>query len=264
MAKLSSETSPFVKLILAGESGSGKTGSLISLAKAGYKLRIHDLDNGIGSLQQLVLKEDPSLADQIDVIQHVDKFKANPLKGLVIQGKPTAYVDTMKTMNSWDDGTTPAEWGTDTVYVLDSLTALGRAAFFWAQGMDPGAKDPRRWYGTAQDSLRNFCQLVASTEFQAHVIIMAHVQYVGGDDGQPLRAQVNSIGKSLGPDIPKYFNNMCLADSKGSGTSVKRTIQTVPTPLLSLKTAAPWKLEKSLPLETGLAQIFAALRPTNV
>lgn len=262
MAKMTKESSPFVKMIMVGESGAGKTGSLISLARAGYDIRLLDLDNGAATLQQLCLHENPDLLDNIDVISHVDKFKADPLKGLTISGRPTSYVNTMKTMNKWDDDTVPSEWGPDKILVLDSLTALGRASYHWAQGMNPTAKDGRQWYGTAHDSLRNFLQLVAGKEFKTNVIIMSHIQYISKDD-EPLRAQINSIGQSLGPDIPKFFNNLVLAESKGIGTSVKRTITTVPTNLLSLKTTAPFKLEKSLPLDTGLATIFAALKPNN-
>ena len=47
MGKLSaiSATAP-IKLLYIGDSGSGKTGSLASLVKDGYKIRILDYDSG--------------------------------------------------------------------------------------------------------------------------------------------------------------------------------------------------------------------------
>ena len=51
MAKLSAhkESKPFKGMII-GDSGSGKTGSLASLAAAGYKLVIMDFDSGLDIL----------------------------------------------------------------------------------------------------------------------------------------------------------------------------------------------------------------------
>ena len=48
MASIKNHTSVDVtKLLLVGDSGSGKTASLATLANAGYKLRILDYDNGL-------------------------------------------------------------------------------------------------------------------------------------------------------------------------------------------------------------------------
>ena len=41
------QSSEFTKLLLMGDSKSGKTGALASLVLAGYKLRILDFDNGL-------------------------------------------------------------------------------------------------------------------------------------------------------------------------------------------------------------------------
>ena len=40
----------YVKLLYLGDSGTGKTGSLVSLVQAGYKLRVIDLDDGLDAL----------------------------------------------------------------------------------------------------------------------------------------------------------------------------------------------------------------------
>ena len=51
------QSSEFTKLLYLGDSGSGKTGSLVSLLKAGYKIKVLDLDNGVifsGHIDRLV------------------------------------------------------------------------------------------------------------------------------------------------------------------------------------------------------------------
>ena len=55
MASIKNHTSVDVtKLLLVGDSGSGKTASLATLANAGYKLRILDFDNGLDILPEFL------------------------------------------------------------------------------------------------------------------------------------------------------------------------------------------------------------------
>jgi len=260
MAKASAHVnSRFVKLMYIGDSSTGKTGSLVSLVQAGYNLRILDMDNGMDSLIAFTKRADPALLDKIDYLTYRDKFKSDPVRGPIVSGRPVAYTSAISVMNKWDDGTTPAEWGLDTIFVIDSLTALSRAAFHWAQGMNPSAKDPRQWFGGAQDSIKNVLELLTSDDFRCHVIVISHVQMVERPDGS-MKGYASAIGKALGPEIPKYFNTLLMAESKGTGENVKRTIQTMPTALVDLKNPHPFDLPKTLPLESGMAEVFKILR----
>ena len=53
------QSNEYTKMLLEGDSGSGKTGSLASLVAAGFSLRILDMDNGLEPLKQFVQKECP-------------------------------------------------------------------------------------------------------------------------------------------------------------------------------------------------------------
>lgn len=260
MAKASSQSdAEFIKLLYVGDSGTGKTGSLISLIEAGYDVRMLDMDNGAESLVHLIRHKCPERIDQFDYIALRDKFKADPVYGIKTDGKPKAYTQAIKYLDKWDDGSTPAEWGPDTVFCLDTLGSFGRAAFLWAQGMNPSSRDPRQWYGAAQESIRTVLELLTSIEFRCHVIVMSHIQLVEVSEGVH-KGQVSAIGKALGGDIPKVFNTLIQASSRGTGDNIKRKIETKPNPLLDLKNPIPWELEKSLDLETGLATVFEKLR----
>lgn len=259
MPKLSDHhSSTIAKLVYMGDSSTGKTGSLTSLVVAGYKLRILDLDNGIDPLVAYVRKECPDKIDNVEYETRRDKYKSSPL-GPVIAGQPKAFVDSLNLMTKWSDGTIPAEWGSDTVFVLDSLSALSRAAMAWAEGMNPLAKDPRNWYFTAQKAVENVIAMLTSETFSCNVIIIAHVQFKEQADGTT-KGYVNSVGSALGPIIPTYFNTVILSQSSGAGKNVKRTIFTVPTSMIDLKNPVPFKLDQVLPLETGLATIFQTLK----
>lgn len=259
MPKLSARSaSPLVKLIFVGHSGSGKTGALTSLAKAGYKLRILDLDSGLDALVSHVQAECPDKLDNIEFETVRDKYKASAM-GPTIAGAPKAYVEAVKLLDKWSDGTVPGEWGPDTVFVLDSLTQLGRAAFAWARGMNPGAKEPRQWYKTAQDSVEDVIAMLTSETFNCNVIVISHIDIREQKDGS-VKGFANSIGAALGPRLPAYFNTWLLAETTGIGKQVRRKIKSMPTAILDLKNPAPMKIDAELPLETGLATVFEKLK----
>ena len=247
-----------LKLLYMGDSGTGKTGSLVSLVAAGYKLRIVDLDNGLDVLSAYIKKECPDKLSSVGYVTFRDKFKAGPT-GPIVDGTAKAYVNALKLMSKWEDDTIPSAWGPDHILVLDSLTGLGKAAFEWAKGMNPMAKEPRQWYHSAQQSVDQFISLVTSEAFATNVIIIAHVQMLEGADGM-MHGYANTIGKALGPMIPTYFNNVVLALRTGDGANARRTIKTVPTSMIDLKNSAPFKLDAELPLGTGLATLFSKLK----
>lgn len=251
-------SSTTVKAILIGDSGTGKTGSLVSLLAEGYKLRIIDLDNGLDSLVQWGKRVCPDKLANTEFETVRDNYKSSPM-GPIISGTPKAFVRSLQLMDKWTDGTVPAEWDTQTIFVIDSLTALGKAAFDWAKGMNPSAKDPRQWYFSAQQAIENVIAALTSETFKPNVLLISHVSYKEMPDGTT-KGYANSIGSALGPTIPKYFNTMLMAESMGSGANVKRTIKTVPTGVVDLKTPIPFKLPTALPLDTGMAEIFKQLK----
>lgn len=248
----------FTKILYLGDSGTGKTGSLVSLVAAGYKLHVLDFDNGLDVLKEFAKKECPDKLANVDYETVRDQYKAGPT-GPMVAGLPKALVNSLKFLNKWSDESVPAEWGPDHILVLDSLTGLGKAAFEWAKGMSPGAKEPRQWYHTAQQAVDNVLSMLTSEAFHANVIVIAHVQFVENQDGS-IRGYANTIGKALGPMVPTYFNTMVLAKTSGFGANVKRSIVTVPTSMIDLKNPAPFKVDQELPLGTGLSTLFNKLK----
>jgi hypothetical protein len=247
-----------VRALYIGDSGAGKTGSLIALLQAGYNIRMLDMDNNSDSLVHLCKHLDPKLLDALDIIQVRDKFRASQMVGLEVAGQPKAWVEALKYLNKWDDGTSLADWDNKTIFVLDTLTSAGRAAFHWAKGMNPSSKDPRQWYAAAQDSLKTLLELLTSPEFKCHILVLSHIDLIERDDGTT-KGYASSLGKALGPQIAKVFPTLIMAETQGSGKNVKRTIATRPTNLVDLKNPVPFAMDERYPLETGMASIFAAL-----
>lgn len=257
MTKLSDHhSSGIVKLLLIGNSGTGKTGSMTSLVRKN-KLHILDLDNGLDSLVQFVKHECPECIDNVDFVSFHDNYKSTN-QGPVIDGMPKAFVESVKVMTKWVDGSSPADWGAGHIFVIDTLTAMGRAAFEWAKGLNPAAKDPRAWYFQAQQAVENIIAMLTSANFKSSVIVVSHIAYRELEDGTT-KGFASAIGSALGPHLPKYFNTVLLAQTVGTGATLRRVITPVPTALIDLKTPVPFKLTKPLELGTALSTVFETL-----
>jgi len=252
----------YTKLLLIGDAKSGKTGSLVSLVKAGYKLRILDFDNLLDILKYMVLAECPSLIGNVESRTLRDKRKATQL-GTLIDGPPKAYIEGVKMLDHWkykeSDGTEvdlgmPADWGPDSILVIDSLSRLCDAAYDWIAALNP-KNDGRAIYGDAQDAVENLISALTSPAMTTNVIVIAHVTYQDLPDGTK-KGYPQGVGQKLSPKIPQYFPSVVLFTNKGG----KRTIQTNSNPLMDLANPKPFAMAPSYPIETGLADFFSVLR----
>lgn len=252
----------YTKLLIMGDSGSGKTGALTSLVSEGYKLRIIDFDNGLESLKQFVLKECPDNIGNIEYVTLRDKRRVGA-EGFEV-AKPEAFVKAIKLLDKWKyddvDLGPPAEWGSDTILVIDSLTFMSDAAFDWRETLTPrgrdGKYDMRAVYGDAQGAVEGVLAGVTSENFQTNVIVISHIRYIENEDGTT-KGYATAVGKALGPVIPRYFNSVALCKTQAGG---KRTIQTAATAMIDLKNPKPFAMAPSYPIETGLAEFFKVLR----
>lgn len=254
------QSNNFTKILLCGDSGSGKSGALTSLVNAGYKLRILDMDNGLETLKTFVLHTCPDKIDNVEFRTIRDEYVAGPAGPVVT--KPKAFVNAIKMLDKWKyddvDLGDPSEWGPDVIVVVDSLSFLSDAAFDWAKGMAPTAKDPRQWYGAAQEAVESCLAQLTSETFRTNVIVTAHIRYIENPDGTK-KGYPNSVGSALGPTIPRYFNNWAQCENKNG----KRSIVTGATAMLDLKNTKPFDMAKSYPIDTGLADYFEVLRGTS-
>lgn len=242
-------------MLLLGDSGTGKTGALASLAKAGYKVHILDMDNKVMTgILPILLKDDPKALANVDYESLRDKMKASSM-GAIMDGIPQAFPKALALMEKWTDGSNPAQWGPEHIFVIDSLTFLGDAAYNWARAMNPSAKEPRTWYFTAQGGVEDALALLTASTFNTNLIVISHVSWVDRPDGT-MKGYPSAVGKALGPTIPAYFDNMAQCETMGG----KRSIKFIPTALVDLKTPVGTRMSTPLPIETGLADFFKTLR----
>lgn len=265
MPPLKEQVDP-IKAIVLGDSGSGKTGALASLARAGYKLRILDFDNGTAILASLLKNDDVD----VDVVKCLDKMKTQG-QIIVPASMPTAMSKGLRHLDNWkgkdDNGNEydlgrPSEWGTDTILVLDSLSFFGAAALRYIltlhgrQGQQPWQSD----WGEAMRILEDMLSLLYSDAIKCHVIVNTHVTFIdlaATQGGEPItKALPSSLGKALPPKIGRYFNHALYVRTKGAGAAAKKIIRTKSEGIIELKSTAFDVAPAELPLETGLAEYF--------
>lgn len=251
-------SSKIVKILLIGNSGSGKTGAFSALANAGFKLRILDYDNGLDSLAHFTK---PEFKPNISFHTLTDKLKLVG-QNIVPDGIPTAFTQGMQLLDKWTEGETNlgpiTTWGSDTVFICDSLTFLGEAILRYIRTLasNTGNTTITQW-GEAMRKQEEFLQMMYSTSIKCNVIITSHLTFMEGEAGLQM-GYPSALGSKLPPKVARYFNSILLVKSIGSGNAQRRMIHTRSAPTIDLKNPIPDSVPPELDLSTGLAQFFKA------
>ena len=270
------DTPVLIKALGCGDSGNGKTGSLASLAKAGYSVNIIDFDNKMGSANILrsELEDDPKAWGRV-------RYKTLSDKTKFFNGKPTLVTPCTAYRGF---GTTLAEWGadkftSDDVLAVDTLSSMSDAAFNEACAMTQrlsrapdGSDRPRlQEFGWMADSVKLAMDMICSDEMPCHVIVFAHIKILAPEE-EEMTMKTNKAGQNEDPytralglpnargqEIPRvvarYFNNVFYYTRQGPN----RVISTQPSAIVDTKTSKIKGISRSYPVADGLAKLFADL-----
>ncbi len=269
--------SDLIKMIYMGDSGAGKTGSLVSLAAAGYNIRILDVDKGGQIIRDYVtnpssmylqaktglwtVEQCKAVASRMNYVQISETFT-------VMNGRPVPKGDSwqkiLNQLTEWKDGEKNygklESWTSNDILVIDSFSRVCDARMYLELVMNARAISGRQQqdYWKVQDDLERFLEMLVSPAIKCHVILVCHVDYVEKDD-KTIRGMPQSMGKALGPKIGQHFNHALLAKTTGQGTLAKHKIFTKTQGSIDLKNAAPLKVKPEYELETGLLEYFNAV-----
>lgn len=277
------------KMLLLGDSGTGKTGALASLVIAGYNLKVWDYDNGldilVGVLKEKAGQDTTRLAKWLSQVQY--QTLTDPrgvVNGQLVPVKAEAWTKGINLFSKWPDGGNINTWGPQDIAVIDSLTFAGKAAMRYIAQLNarltvaPQIQD----YWDAQRLAENLCATLFDGGVKCNVIVLSHIREVGKseqkivtdakgnqkvvtvtEEGSKKGYAETGTGNALSPQIGRYFNAILLAHIAGSGQSIRREIITQPVENIGLKNPAPGIAKRVYPLETGLAEYFAAVRGSN-
>lgn len=282
------------KLLFLGDSGTGKTGALASLAAEGYNLRIIDVDNGIDILKGYLtdsrseyVKKNPKCRENLRFETLTERMKL--VNGQMYPTTARVWPSMVELLSNWidsADGTVLGPittWTPKDVLVIDSLSMLSSAAMNFHLGIngqlgkDRTQNEWRRDIGQAQEKLRTLLATLYDKNVKCNVIVTAHIKFTDAvghsvaeakESGGQVKGYPSSIGAALAPQIPRYFNSMLVANVVGSGSATKHRIytrsQVINSYTVAAKTSAPLSVKDEYPLEWGLAEYFKAVRqPTQ-
>lgn len=275
------------RLLYLGHTGAGKTGSLCSLAAAGYNVRILDLDDGTEIIDDFVSNSDSPYrksspmglwtADQTkDVasrISYVTITESYKLTGARAVPKGDSWKKISDQLNDWKDGEVRlgniASWGPQDILVIDGLSRLCESAMNFQLAMNgrlisgpqvgtSGSND----YTQAYNMILSFLDLLKCGDIKCSVIMICHIALLERGDGasKEIKGFPQTVGRAISPKIGQYFNHALMAKSVGEGQATRRMIVTNNADLVELKTTIPLRVKKEYPLSTGLAEYFKLLR----
>jgi hypothetical protein len=294
---LTDTTFPPIKAFKVAKQGDGKTGADACLVALGYKLRILDYDNGSDILRNLLTNDYyPYRKYMLDhkipltgaiytqkiaekMIKKTEKIGADELTRFVPE-KARGWSKTTDILSEWKEKDinlgSIMSWGSDVILSIDTLGTLADLAYFHTQALNGrlGARqegfDYQRDVGGAQGLLRNLIQTLFHPDIKCNVLINAHIIYVDESKGSFSAPTLESIsdpigypqavGRALSPIVGKWFNNVFIIEKSGSGITSKSDILTTPSKNVAAKTSLPGLLKSRYPIETGMAEIFCALR----
>lgn len=283
---LDHHSSEVVKTLLIGETGSGKTGSICSLATE-YKVFMIDLDNGADIIKSYLtnpaseyIKKNPKVAENFYYRTFTDPVKF--INGQAFYSKAEAWAKSMELLMGWKDKDHAGNdvnfgaantWGPDCVLVIDSLSGLSQYALNYHQSMngglmkEPSPNEGRRQVGAVQNMLRRLLDMIKDKSLNCNVVLTAHVTFVNDigdmpkqkDDGgrEPGQGYPSAIGRALSPHIPRYFNTTLIAKTIGTNSHKLFTqSQFAGGQIINAKSSAPLGVKAEYPLSMGLLDYF--------
>lgn len=264
------------KLLVEADSGVGKTGALLSLLLAGYKLYALDFDNGFDIIVNLIrnLKRD-DLLKMADVYTLTDEFTSSGVH--MVPKDATAWPRMVQLLGNWPGVGPIQKLGPKDILVLDSLNFAGRAAMRYVAKLNGRVTAPPQIqdYFDAQRMIENLCASLYDQTVVCNIIVLTHLREVSKTQQQlDQKGRVTTMkiqgterifpetgaGTAMSPTIGRFFNGVIMGDILGTGTSARRVFRTVPHENIGLKNPAPGRMPAEFELASGLAEYFAIVR----
>lgn len=254
------------KLLCLGDSGSGKTGALASLAAAGYKLRIVDVDNGLDLLRGYLtdpnspyVLQSKTCAENCEFETITDSMKQ--IGGRLIPVNASVWTRVVDLLDKWKTPTADfgniSTWTEKDILVIDTLSILADHALKFILKLNArlGQRPHQSDWWEAQQLVMGLLEKLYDDAVKCNIVVNCHIKYME-DDNKIMKCFPESVGKQFSPKIGRYFNSVVLFRTTGN----QKEIITKSTPQLDLKTSAPLKVKDKYPISTGLADLFKDLR----
>ena len=222
MSETESYTIPGAKVLLMGDSGTGKTHTLRTLIDAGIKPFIIFTEPGMELLSDLPADKvhwkyiPPVVEGWQGLVGIAQKTNSMDSKTLVNLKDPQrqAYNQFIKVLETCNDFVCDrtgesfgdvGNWQTDRALVFDSMTGLNKMVSKLVIGGRPIAQ-MAEWQ-LMQNNMRGFIDKI-TTGLQCFVIVTAHQDREKDEITGGTSIMVKSLGAKLAPEIPLFFSDV--------------------------------------------------------
>lgn len=223
-------TLPGIKVLLEGGSGTGKTYSLRTLLDAGLTPLCLFTENSFDVLGDTDPKRfhwryiPPSKGGLPTLIENAQKIAVMGPEQLqkindTSRSKTNTWMEMLLALQDFKCDRTGerfgnvAEWGTDKVLVIDSLSGLTIAATKAAVGEKYAMTQPE--YQIAMKTIENLINYLC-TGVNCHVVVTSHVEREVDEVLGGVRLFPSTLGRKLAPVLPRFFTDVIMAKRQGT------------------------------------------------
>jgi hypothetical protein len=227
-------------ILLEGPTGSGKTTSACTLARANISTRFiltepfadviakYESDHGLkpctdGGL--LHYHEIPvasgdfaTMIKNAQLINSMNFETLSKLKSGMNKDTYGQFINLLETLSNYtcqrcnENFGAVDDWTTDTALVLDGLSGLSQMAMDLVVGAKP-TKAVGEW-GVAMDNLERLINKLA-TDLTCWFVLLAHIERETDEITGGLKLMTSTLGRKLAPRIPRYFHEVILCVHNG-------------------------------------------------
>jgi hypothetical protein len=212
---------PGFSVLLVGVTGTGKTTSLKTLVNAGVTPFVILTEPHGAVLADIpcpklhwhyVKPMAHSWSDLVETAIKVNTFDLNTLaKGTADRTKHRQFVEVLNTLNNFKCDRCQQEygdvglWHTNRAIAIDSMTGLNPMAMALVAGDKP-VKAQADWQ-IAQNTILQLIQKLC-TDRRCHFILTGHLERETDEVTGGMILTVSTLGKKLGPQIPRFFDEV--------------------------------------------------------
>lgn len=225
-----------LNILVEGETGTGKTYSLGTIADAGIPLFCLFTENGLESLAgywtdkgrpippnvhwHVLPRPKGSFKVLADSATKVNTYSSESLHKMQDpdRAKHNQFITLLTALSDFPDDRTGKkfgavdEWGTDRVLAIDSLSGINPIAMSLVVGGKP-VRSQQDW-GIAQDQIEKLMRQLTDG-CKCHFVMLSHIEREIDPIQGGTKITVATLGRALAPRIPPLFSDVILSYREG-------------------------------------------------